>query len=85
MSLVEGDFLEIDWSDADVVYANATRFDQPLMEAISKKAESLKPGARFIITTRPLLSDQFSLQKRGRSTVSWMGGTHQTFFVFVRN
>ena len=46
MELVQGDFLELDWSDADVVYANATRFDEPLMEAISKKAESLKKGAR---------------------------------------
>ena len=54
------------------------------MAAISKKAESLKSGARFIITTRPIVSDEFSLQKRGRSVVSWMGNTSQTFFVFVR-
>jgi len=85
MSLIEGDFLELDWSDADVVYANATRFDQPLMEAISKKAEKMKPGSRFVITTTPLLSNKFSMQKRGKSAVSWMGNTPQTFFVFVRN
>jgi len=85
MQLIEGDFLALDWSDADIVYANATRFDQPLIDAISKKAESLKPGARFVITTTPLNSDEFSLQKRGRSNVSWMGNVPQTFFVFIRN
>ena len=86
MRLEQGDFLAADWSDADIVYANATRYDQELMQAITTKAEGLKPGARFVITTNPLISsDCFSLQRRGSSRVSWMGDIAQTYFVFVRN
>jgi len=50
MSLIEGDFLEMDWSDADVVYANATRFDEPLMAAISKKVYPF-PTCRPTVTS----------------------------------
>eukprot|EP00658_Telonema_sp_P-2_P042947 TRINITY_DN30908_c0_g1_i1.p1 TRINITY_DN30908_c0_g1~~TRINITY_DN30908_c0_g1_i1.p1 ORF type:complete len:301 (-),score=75.50 TRINITY_DN30908_c0_g1_i1:294-1196(-) len=85
MQLVQGDFLEVDWSDADIVYANATRYDQELLDKIARKAEGLKSGARLIVTTNPIESECFSLHRRGSSRVSWMGGVSQTFFVFVRN
>lgn len=42
--LVHGSFLEVDWSDASLVLANSTCFEDDLMAAIAHKAQSLQPG-----------------------------------------
>ncbi|KAJ1449541.1 S-adenosyl-L-methionine-dependent methyltransferase [Pelagophyceae sp. CCMP2097] len=64
-------FLDVDWSDADVVFANSTCFDEDLMSAMSRQAESLKPGAYFVTFTKGLSSDAFDVLERKRYRMSW--------------
>ena len=47
---IHGDFTVIDWADANIVFANATCFDDPLIEKLTTLAEKTRPGT-FIITT----------------------------------
>jgi len=51
-AVYEGSFLDFDWSDGDVVFANSTCFDDELMLELSKKAELLKPGAIVVTFTK---------------------------------
>lgn len=57
----KGSFLDYDWSDGDLVFANSTCFHDPLMAEMSHKAESLKPGAIFVTFTKGLSSDKFEV------------------------
>lgn len=50
--MYEGSFLDFDWSDGDVVFANSTCFDDELMMDMSKKAERLKAGAIIVTFTK---------------------------------
>ena len=50
--MYEGSFLDFDWSDGDVVFANSTCFDDELMMDMSKKAEKLKAGALIVTFTK---------------------------------
>ena len=49
-----GSFLEFDWRDGDVVFANSTCFDDDLMTALSQMAHNLKPGAIVVTFTKGL-------------------------------
>jgi SAM-dependent methyltransferase len=70
-SVHQGSFLEYDWSDGDVVFANSTCFDDTLMEDMSKRAENLRPGAIFITFTKGLTSSKFEVLERKRYRMSW--------------
>ncbi len=50
--LHQGSFLDFDWSDGDVVFANSTCFDDELMLGLSKSAEKLKAGAIVVTFTK---------------------------------
>lgn len=52
----QGDFAEEDFADADIVFANATCFEDGLMATLQRKFEALKEGARVILTTKTLTS-----------------------------
>jgi SAM-dependent methyltransferase len=66
-----GSILDCDWSDGDVVFANSTCFDDDLMDAISKKAAALKPGAFVVTFTKGLTSPHFEVMERKRYKMSW--------------
>ena len=66
-----GSFLEYDWSDGDVVFANSTCFDDTLMTDMSHRAENLHPGAIFITFTKGLTSSKFEVLERKRYRMSW--------------
>ena len=70
-SVYEGSFLEYDWTDGDVIFANSTCFDDNLMMSMSKMAEGCKPGAIFVTFTKGLNSKAFELLERKRYTMSW--------------
>lgn len=70
-SVHQGSFLEYDWSDGDVVFANSTCFDDDLMSDMSKRAENLRPGAIFITFTKGLTSSKFEVLERKRYRMSW--------------
>eukprot|EP00968_Pinguiococcus_pyrenoidosus_P027108 scaffold7352_cov254-Pinguiococcus_pyrenoidosus.AAC.34 len=45
-------FLDFDWSDGDVVFANSTCYDEDLMLKLTAQASALKPGAYVITFTK---------------------------------
>ncbi|KAG6549225.1 hypothetical protein Mapa_009211 [Marchantia paleacea] len=48
-----GDFLQMDWSDADVIFTNATCFEDPLFHKFEDMAAKiLKPGSIIISVAR---------------------------------
>ena len=54
-------FLEYDWSDGDVVFANSTCFTEELMDSLALQGASLKPGAYLITFTKGLDSKAFKV------------------------
>jgi SAM-dependent methyltransferase len=67
----EGSFLDFDWADGDVVFANSTCFSDELMAALSQQAEQLKPGAMVVTFTKGMSSSAFELLERNRYRMSW--------------
>jgi hypothetical protein len=55
VELINGDFLEEDWSDADVVFCCCVTFGRTLMEGIAERAARLlRPGSIFLSVGQPL-------------------------------
>lgn len=71
------DFLSVDWSSGDIVFANSTCFSDGLMLGIAKQAELLKPGAIFITVSMPLPSPAFEIIDQTILRASW--GTANSF------
>ena len=71
IALLCDSFLDVDWSDGDVCFANSTCFDVDLMRALSIKAEALQSGSLFITFTKPLLSVAFSIVRKEHYDMSW--------------
>ncbi|KAJ8600349.1 hypothetical protein CTAYLR_000675 [Chrysophaeum taylorii] len=80
---VKGSFLDYDWSDADLVFANSTCFEDDLMDQLARRAENLEPGAVVITFTKGLPDDTstFHVVHRKRYKMSWGPAT---VFVHVR-
>ena len=75
ISVYEGDFLtELsteDWTDADIVFANSTCFDQTLMKRLAVEALRMRRGARFITFTSQLPSESFEVFEKINLGMSW--------------
>ena len=54
VKFVNGDCSYINWSYGDIVFANATSFDMPLMEKLGKQACELKAESFFIVLSNKL-------------------------------
>lgn len=65
----------MDWCDATCCFANSTCFDEPLMKALAKKAELLKPGTFFITFTKRLPSDAWEVLEHESHKMSWGNAT----------
>lgn len=61
------DFDTCNWSDADVVFANSTCFDDALMRNLATTASCLKKGSIFVTLTKRL---PVSLVVLGSSAIS---------------
>lgn len=73
-TLLRGSFLNItsyDWTDADLVLANSTCFNEELMFLLTNVIESMKVGARIITFTHEILSKYFKTIYKETITVSW--------------
>ena len=66
-----GDFLKLDWSDSDVIFAHSTCFGKELVAKLAVLAEKLKPGSCFITSTFSLNSRWFNLTACVRYEMSW--------------
>jgi SAM-dependent methyltransferase len=78
IEFILGDFLKIDFSDADVVFANSTCFSQQMIDKLETSFLSLKKGARIITLTKKLTNKNFYLfdsliykQSWGEATVNF--------------
>ena len=69
------DLTAYDWSDADVLYANSTCFDDTLMAAIAHASARLKKGTTFITFTKRLPSPDFVVTDSQLYQMSWGGAT----------
>jgi len=70
IEFIQGDFFDIDFSDANIVYINATAF-MDIWQELSVKLESLKPGSRVLVVGRQLLSDSFYLIESDLALMTW--------------
>ena len=69
-----GDCCYTDWSHADVVWCNATCFDQVMLDRIAARCADLKPGAFFLIVTKLLPNSAvpfFELVDTGSIVMNW--------------
>lgn len=79
MELLRGDATKMDWSDADVWFANATMFDAPLMAALCKVADRMRVGAFAITTTEWLVSPKWEVLEYFPLQVNQ--GLHPTVYI----
>jgi hypothetical protein len=72
-NLINGDFLQEDWSDASFLFANSTCFSTELMQALSEKAQTLKEGSVFVTFTKrlPNLGENWEIADGFRRLMSW--------------
>ncbi|OAI48476.1 hypothetical protein AYO45_04955 [Gammaproteobacteria bacterium SCGC AG-212-F23] len=71
VEFVQGDFLQIDFSDADVIYLHATTFSADLWQQLIVKLTTLKPGTRFITITKRLPETHFQLLHEQPLQMTW--------------
>lgn len=67
-----GDMLkDVDWSGADLVFANSTCFDQSLLAQIAEQASKCKKGTwMFTLTKKIPSAEDFSECKEWESVIS---------------
>lgn len=65
------DFLEADFTDADVIFINSTCLSYETMDALAVKMESLKNGARIVTVTKQLRADYLKEFESKMFTFSW--------------
>lgn len=71
IEFINADIREYDFSDADIIFVNATCFNRLTWPKIVAKFGQLKKGARVIITTKTFESDQFELIHARSYLMSW--------------
>lgn len=71
VQFIQGDFLQYDFSDGDIIFVNATCLSYYTWEAMLEKLAKLKPGSRVIVTTKKIQQPQFQLQYQGLDLMSW--------------
>lgn len=71
IEFIHNNILHVDFSDADVVFINATAFFGDLWDAIVQRLYQLKPGARIILSSRKLPESDFALLSDKRQLMSW--------------
>lgn len=71
ISLLQGNFLAIDFSDANLIFINATGFIGPIWHKIQEKLIQLSPGTVIITISKKLNSNDFTLQKTTHIEMSW--------------
>lgn len=71
IKFIQGNFLEQDVSDADVIWMNSTCFQDDLMGALEFKLECLKPYAQVVSLSKSLRSPAFHQYKHKMFEFSW--------------
>lgn len=71
VEFIQGDLLQVDFSDGNIFFLNATCFRDDDWITLLKKLGSLPAGVRVIVVTRHLESDAFELIEHGTYSMSW--------------
>lgn len=71
LSVVEDNFFQRDFSDADIVYINAAAMSEETWQELHSLFEKLKVGSHIITVTRKLETQLFSLIYAGIHEASW--------------
>jgi precorrin-6B methylase 2 len=71
LQFIQNDILKADFSDADVVYMNATTFAPEFWDLLTPKLEALKSGSRIIVLTKKLDKNNFELIQETSLPMSW--------------
>lgn len=71
IQFIHSDMLDVDISDADIVFINATCFKDKLWDGIVAKLLNLKVGSRVILTSKDLNVGGFKLKHRNMYLMSW--------------
>jgi precorrin-6B methylase 2 len=71
IEFIQSDMLKADFSDADVIYMNATAFAPDLWEMLVPQLEALKSGTRIIVLTKRLNKEKFELIQETTLPMSW--------------
>lgn len=67
----QGDLLNVDFSDGNIFFLNATCFRDDDWNNLIKKLSALPVGVRVIIVTRHLENEAFELIETGTYSMSW--------------
>ncbi len=79
LDFVNGDFLEYDFFDADLVFSHSTCFYDELMIALERKCLNLKKGTKILLVTKTFQSPFFRLIKSAEYPMTW-GKTTVNFY-----
>lgn len=71
MEFIRANFLEYDFSDANIIFINATCLNQISWEILKTKFKQLQPRSRIIITSKTLESPEFRMIENGAYLMSW--------------
>lgn len=82
IEFLDGDLLEVDLSDIDVVFSQAVCFDAELMAKMAARLETLKSGARIVLVGHQLPARSFTQLGIKVMRANW--GTSLTW-VYQRN
>jgi len=64
-------FLEVDWSDADLVFMDSVMFSEETMKALANQARRLRPGTKVVSSHQGLPGPGFKDVGVLRGAVSW--------------
>jgi len=71
VTFLEGDFMLMNVSDADVVFVTQTCFSKETRDLLSRKLSALKRGAKVAALTYPIKNDDFQRVRRLKVPTTW--------------
>ena len=79
--IMQGDILQEDWSDGDVIFASAVCYSVEVLEGIADRCRLLKKGTRLIVLN--YLPDRPYIELQACCKVSYSWGLQQTNFYLI--
>lgn len=75
LSFIHGSFLDVDVSNADIIFMNSTCFQEDLMLALDEKLQEVKPGTQIISLSKTLKSPCYEMYRHQMYEFSWKEAT----------
>ena len=76
---MQGDLLQVDFKDADIVFAANVTWDENLMNGMVAKLQEIKSGSRFISLKKlPEIPSFLEISQTVMTKMSW--GSHRVFY-----